>query len=76
MNAHNGTVAHSYRREVSRNTRLAAARYLMVGLGAAAVALARREAKRAENERATRADYYRAIEAIESEAVGACEGGR
>ena len=65
MNAHNGTISNSYRREMSRNTRLAAARLLNVGLGAAAVALAKREAKRADETKATRTDYWAAVAAIE-----------
>ena len=60
------TRQHSYRKELSRNTRLAAARYLNVGLGAAAVALAKREAAREEAARATRANYWDAVAAIEA----------
>jgi hypothetical protein len=68
MNAHNGTISNSYRREMSRNTRLAAARLLNVGLGAAAVALAKKAAARADEAKATRTDYWAAVAAIEQAA--------
>jgi hypothetical protein len=38
MNNANGTIARSYRRELGKNSRLACAKMLNVGLGAAAVA--------------------------------------
>jgi hypothetical protein len=65
MNAHNGTIAKSYRRELSRNSRLAAARMLNVGLGGAAMALAKREAKRAEEELSVRQSYWATVRALE-----------
>jgi hypothetical protein len=68
MNNANGTISTSYRREMSRNSRLACAKMLNVGLGAAAVALAKREAKRADREQETRASYYDAVRAIEATA--------
>jgi hypothetical protein len=58
------THQHSYRQEVSKQTRLATFRYLNVGLGAAALALAKREAKREEDARATRASYWQAVQSI------------
>jgi hypothetical protein len=68
MNSHNGTIEKSYRREMSRNSRLATARLLNLGLGAAAVALAKREAKRADEAKATRESYWAGVAAIESAA--------
>jgi hypothetical protein len=56
----------SYRKALSLPTRLAAARYLMLALGGAAEALAKREAKRADQERETRASYYDAVRALEA----------
>jgi hypothetical protein len=67
MSAANGTISRSYRRELSRNSRLAAARRLNVGLGGAAEALAGREAKRADQERVTRSSYFAAVAAIAAE---------
>jgi hypothetical protein len=66
MREENGTIRRSYRKEVARQTRLAAFRYLNVGLGAAAAALAKREAAREEQARETRAHYYDAVRAIEA----------
>jgi hypothetical protein len=57
----------SYRVEVSKNTRLETARYLNIGLGAAALALAKREASRAEEAKAVRSDYFAAVAAIAAE---------
>jgi hypothetical protein len=58
------TRQHSYRKDVSKQTRLAAFRYINVGLGAAAEALAKREARRAEDAKAVRAEYWQAVQAI------------
>jgi hypothetical protein len=58
------TRQHSYRKELSRPTRLATASYLNVGLGAAALALAKREAKREAQAKATQADYYAVVRAL------------
>jgi hypothetical protein len=68
MNNANGTIARSYRREMGKDSRLACAKMLNVGLGAAAQALAKREAKRADQERETRASYYDAVRSIEATA--------
>lgn len=68
MREENGTIRRSYRKEVPRQTRLAAFRYLNVGLGAAAAALAKREAARADQERETRAAYYQAVNSIAASA--------
>jgi hypothetical protein len=57
----------SYRKEVARAVRLATYRYLNTGLGAASLALARREAAREEQAKATRADYWQAVNAIAAE---------
>jgi hypothetical protein len=57
----------SYRKALSLPTRLAAARYLMLALGGAAEALAKREAKRADQERITRSSYFAAVAAIAAE---------
>ena len=64
MHNQNGTIARSYRREMSKNSRLAAASLLNVGLGAAAQALAKRESARADQERATRSAYFNTVQAI------------
>ena len=66
MNNANGTISTSYRREMSRNSRLAAARLLNVGLGGASLALAKREAKRADEAKAVHSDYWAAVHAIEA----------
>jgi hypothetical protein len=55
-----------YRKALSLPSRLATAGYLELALGAAGEALAKREAKREEQERATRSSYHEAIRAIES----------
>jgi hypothetical protein len=57
----------SYRKEISLPSRLASGRYLNQALGAIAVALATREAKREEQERDTRHSYYQAVQAIAAE---------
>jgi hypothetical protein len=69
MSAANGTISRSYRRELSRNSRLAAARLLNVGLGGAAVALAKLEAAREEKAQAVRSDYWSAVNAITTTSV-------
>jgi hypothetical protein len=68
MNNTNGTIARSYRRELGKNSRLACAKILMVALGSAAQALAKREAKRADETKAVQADYWSTVAAIESAA--------
>jgi hypothetical protein len=57
-----------YRKALNLPSRLATAGYLQLALGAAGEALARREAKRADQERETRASYYEAVRAIEASA--------
>jgi hypothetical protein len=69
MNNANGTIARSYRREMGKDSRLACAKMLMVALGSAAQALAKRESKRAGQERETRASYFDAVRAIEQAAI-------
>jgi hypothetical protein len=68
MNNTNGTIARSYRREMGKDSRLACAKMLNVSLGAAAMALAKREAKRADETKAVQADYWASVHAIESAA--------
>ena len=53
--------------EVSLNSRKAAHRFLVTGLGAAAQALADREAKRAGEEQKTKEAYLAAVSAIAAE---------
>jgi hypothetical protein len=67
MNNENGSISTSYRREMSRPSRLAAARMLMVALGGACSALALRRSKRAAQERETRASYYAVVNSIAAE---------
>jgi hypothetical protein len=57
----------SYRKALSLPSRLATAGYLQLALGAAGEALAKREAKRADQERDTRSAYYEAVNAIAAE---------
>ena len=64
-----GTIRRSFRKEVDKNTRAAAAKLIRVGIGVAALALAKREAARADKERATRASYWQAVQAIEAAPV-------
>jgi hypothetical protein len=71
MNNANGSISTSYRREMSRPSRLAAARVLTVALGGACAALALRRSKRADQERAARASYYETVRAIEADAATA-----
>jgi hypothetical protein len=68
MNNTNGTIARSYRRELGKESRLACAKMLTVALGAAAQALAKREAARAGEAKAVQADYWATVHAIESAA--------
>jgi hypothetical protein len=56
-----------YRKALSLPSRLATAGYMMLAVGAAGDALARREAKRADQERETRSAYYEAVNAIAAE---------
>jgi hypothetical protein len=56
-----------YRKALSLPSRLATARYLQLSLGGAAEALAKREAKRADQERETRASYYAVVNSIAAE---------
>jgi hypothetical protein len=71
MSNHNGTITRSYRREMGKESRLACAKMLNVSLGAAAQALAKREYKRADETKAVQADYWSAVNAIESAATTA-----
>jgi hypothetical protein len=66
MNNANGTINRSYRREMGKESRLAAARMIAVALGGAAQALAKREAKRESEAKAVQSDYWSAVHAIES----------
>jgi hypothetical protein len=58
-----------YRKALSLPSRLATAGYLELALGAAGEALAKREAKRADQERETQTSYYDAVRAIEGAAA-------
>jgi hypothetical protein len=69
MRESNGTIARSFRTEVPRNTRLAAAKFIHLGAGAAAQSLAKLESKRADEAKAVRADYWQAVAAIEQAAA-------
>jgi hypothetical protein len=69
MSNHNGTITRSYRREMGKDSRLACAKMLTVALGAAAQALAKREAARAGEVKAVQADYWATVHAIESAAA-------
>jgi hypothetical protein len=68
MSNSNGTITRSYRREMGKESRLACAKMLTVALGAAAQALAKREAARAGEVKAVRADYWATVHAIEAAA--------
>jgi hypothetical protein len=59
------TRQQGYRRAMTLPTRMATAGYLNMALGGAASALAKLEAKRADSERSTRADYWQTIRALE-----------
>jgi hypothetical protein len=72
MRESNGTIRRSFRKEVPRNARLAAAKFIHLGLGAAAKAMAKREAAREEQAKAVRSDYWATVRALES-AAAACE---
>jgi hypothetical protein len=62
-NNSNGTITRSYRREMGKDSRLACAKMLTVALGAAAQALAKREAARAGEVKAVQADYWASVHA-------------
>jgi hypothetical protein len=66
MNNANGTITRSYRREMGKDSRLAAARMIAVALGGAARALAQREAARESEAKVVQSDYWSAVHAIES----------
>jgi hypothetical protein len=68
MSNHNGTITRSYRREMGKESRLACAKMLMVALGSAAQALAKREYKRTDETKAVQADYWASVRAIEAAA--------
>jgi hypothetical protein len=61
------TRQQGYRKALNLQSRLATAGHLELALGAAGAALAKREAKRADQERATRSAYYEAVNAIAAE---------
>ena len=69
MRESNGTIARSFRVEVPKNTRLAAAKYIHLGAGAAAQALAKLESKRADETKAIQADYWATVATIEAAAL-------
>jgi hypothetical protein len=71
QNNHNGAIKCSWRRELGKNSRLAAARMLTVALGGACAALALRKSKRADQERAARTAYYDVVRSLEGEQHGA-----
>ena len=58
----------SYRVEMRLPARLQCGKYLQLALGGAAVALAKLEAKRADQERADSTNYYHAVRALEASA--------
>jgi hypothetical protein len=60
------TRQQGYRKRLTLPTRLAAGRYLMLALGGAAEALAKKEAQQEENDRAERTSYWQAVRALES----------
>jgi hypothetical protein len=60
----NGTIRRSFRKEVSKEVRLEAARLLELGLGAAARELAKLEHTRAAREAATQRAAYNSIQSI------------
>jgi hypothetical protein len=68
MSVHRGTIARSYRRELGKDSRLATARLLNMGLGAAAAALAKRAAAQAGEAKKVQTDYWASVRAIESAA--------
>jgi hypothetical protein len=65
MNNTNGTIGKSYRRELSRDSRLAAFDYLTAGVGLAALKLAEIERGRKAREQATKEAYHRTIAAMD-----------
>jgi hypothetical protein len=68
MSASRGTITCSYRRELSKNSRLAAFNYLLAGVGLAALKLAEIEHGRKEREQANKEAYHRAVNAIQAAA--------
>jgi hypothetical protein len=64
MNNVSGTIKTSYRRELSRDSRLAAFNYLLAGVGLAARKLAEIEHGRKEREQATKDAYHRTIQSL------------
>jgi hypothetical protein len=66
MSNTNGTIQKSWRREMGKDSRLATATMLNVGIGGAAQALAKREAARESEAKAVQSDYWTAVSAIES----------
>ena len=69
MSASRGTISCSWRRELSKNSRLAAFNYLMAGVGLAALKLAEIEHGRKAREQANKEAYYRAIGAMDTAAA-------
>jgi Pyruvate/2-oxoacid:ferredoxin oxidoreductase gamma subunit len=63
------TRQQGYRRAMTLPTRLATAGYLNMALGGAASALAKLEAKRADEAKAARSDYWSAVAALEAAPV-------
>jgi hypothetical protein len=64
MRDSSGAIRRSFRREVSKEVRLEAARTLQLGLGAAARELAKLEHTRAAREAATQRAYYSTLDTI------------
>jgi hypothetical protein len=71
MNNTSGTIKTSYRRELSKNSRLAAFNYLLAGVGLAAAKLAEIEHGRKAREQATKETYHRTIQSLGVEQHGA-----
>jgi hypothetical protein len=69
MRESNGTIRRSFRKEVPRNARLATAKLLQLGAGAAAQALAKREVVKAEKAKAVRSEYWATVASIEQATV-------
>jgi hypothetical protein len=64
-----GSLSHTYRRDVSRQTRNEAFRYLYAAVGAAAYKLADLEFTRGPREKDIQANYYAAIERMGQDAA-------
>jgi hypothetical protein len=64
-----GAIQTSYRRELSRPSRLAAARMLIVAIGGAAQALAKRAAEKADRVKEAQSAYYATLASIEHAAL-------